>query len=113
MDDFLTLLPVMAGVTSVVFAIYSTIEAIYALRAKDRIRSELERLSKVDVEIRKFRSLAEHHKLTSAEVGTALELIEETLGKMNERDKKFVERGLRQPSRLGVERYVNDLLTHA
>lgn len=120
MYDLIYLLPFIAGILSVIASVYSTFEALLALRAKDRVRRELEKRSKVDAEIRNFRQQAKLHKLTRLEVEVVSKIIEKTLfdssglnQRFSDRDKRFVERGLRQPSRLGVERYVNDLLTHA
>ena len=100
-------------VLSVLAAIYGFAQSLFGLRAKARLHQEIARRALEDWHLQALIHKAEQEQMDPAALYEALLAIEKAATSLSENDRKLIEVGLHQPSRMGAQRYVRDILTAA
>lgn len=108
MSDILFHLPTVVLLAAIVVALVSLWGAVLALRAKQRLRTAISDRPSLTDSVTELRA---KKRLTEDDVDTARHIIEEATESLSENDKRRVQIGLWQPSRLGEKRYIADVVT--
>jgi hypothetical protein len=83
------------------------LEARHGLRAKQRARHALQHTS--DARVLRYIKEFQNRNLTDAELADAADVITNSLTELSEGDRKYINRGIRQPSRSGERRFIQDI----
>lgn len=105
------ILPICALGAAIVTSVMSMTMALFALRAKGRLKRMIDSRALVDQKLQRLRTHASSEKLSELQVEIAREKIEEIAASLSKDDRHYVELGLRQSSANGAVRYLRDVLT--
>jgi hypothetical protein len=90
-------------------AIYQFWRSLLGLRAKERLHTLIYHSAGAEM-----RTYIQHAKnLSDEEVAIAARRLEEAAKALSETDRGLLKEGLHQPSRVGLKRYVSDILSAA